>query len=197
MRLKKIISSVAVAGMMLASTVCSTTANAQGIYTINGTLAKYYQQHSLWCWAAAAETSAKHKVSSNKTQANAVYAVKHSYDNQSGDISEVAAAANYFVDYNSNYNYVGYYYAKNFTFLKAQVMSDKVPIIGGWEYIVDDHAYNNHATNVYMVIENTDGSRAVGYYDPAENNGGTHICTYESYCDGTYNGIAWHQTCYA
>ncbi len=195
MNFKRIFSSLAVAGTMLVSTISSITASASGTYTVTNPYVGYYQQNSMWCWAASAETSAKHIAPSSKTQAEAVCYVKGSTDDQSGDIEDIAYAANFFMAYsNGNAHYVSYNGAKNFTFLKAQVMADKEPIIGGWEYLSSSN-WNNHATVVYKVIESDDGAKGVGYYDPFSND--FHICSYNNFCNGTSSGVSWQETCYA
>ena len=195
MRLKKIISSLAIAGMMALSSVNALTASASGIYVVTNPYTGHYQQQPMWCWAAAAETSANHIAVSSKTQAEAGYQVKGSTEEQTGDIDDIAYAANFFMSYsNGNANFIAYNGAKNFTFLKAQVMADKEPIIGGWELLKSGN-WHNHAVVVFKVTEGNNGAKSVGYYDPADNC--YHTSEYSNICNGTSIGVYWQETCYA
>lgn len=176
----------------------SVVASASEIYKINS-FTGYPQERSQWCWVASAETSAKHLVNNARTQSNTVTFVKGSPVNESGTIAETAAAANYFSL--NRYNYVGVNHTYSIAMFKGQIMSNRMPIVCAGRYNESGNRTGGHATVAYMVTYNTDGTRGFGYYDPdagiyppGDKKGRNHICSFEAFCNGSYNGRIYDQT---
>ena len=188
--LKKLSVLTTVAVMYVYAINSVVAANDSAIYKIDS-FTGYLQEEDAWCWVACAETSGKHLVSSSRNQSSAVTFVKGSRVNEGGTIREIAKAANYFTL--DRYNYVGYNHAYSAAFLKGQIMSDRIPILG-MSYYESGYRTGGHATVAYMVTYNTDGTNGIGYYDTEDNR--KYICSFEEFCDGSYNGWIYEETCY-
>ncbi len=152
---------------------------------------KYPQQQSNWCWVASAECSGKHLRYTDRTQTGAVTEIKGGVVNETGTIFETAEAAEYFT--HGLYDYVGEgrrYPCELFT---AQLMNNYIPIAGGI-YYENGVATGGHATPVHSVQRLGNGIKLIGYYDPDIDK--TFTCSYEAFCDGSYNDRQYGLTCY-
>jgi hypothetical protein len=189
-KVSKRLSITITAAVMFLYAVNSVMVSAQNVYEINS-FTRFPQQMPNWCWVASAETSGKHLVYSTKTQSSAVDEIKGDIVDVGGDIYEIAEAANYFT--NNQYNYVGYSHAYSIAFLKAQIMNNRLPILGAGRYI-NGFRTGGHAVTAYMVAYCNDGKKLIGYYDSLNDR--NYICDFNVFSNEGYEIGVYEATSY-
>lgn len=183
--------------------VATTTVAYATIQTDGVSITGVRQAKSEWCWAASAQIAGKCVYpSSSRTQYSIVNHLKGAtagtseemYPNESGSLSDSVAGSEYMtygnVDFRSTYSKWGY----------SEIVTSLVrgyPVqaaAGYYNWIIRE---GGHMVVIYMTqfIDNSDGSwMNLYYYDPWD--GETHCCTYEAFCDASYNGRKYDQTVY-
>lgn len=152
-----------------------------------------------WCWAACAEIIGKTVFSgSTRTQFDVVNLLKRTdenpWPNVGGLPSDGAAGASYVAFYNKNF--MGEYETLNFSEITYSLAKGyAVSTSGG--YYESGERVGGHAVVVYMTQFIEYGAQTtyrVTYYDPWD--GTTHTCSYEEFCDGTYNSRIYDRSVY-
>lgn len=185
---------------LLINAILMMNVSASTFYTIFFT--GYMQEKSNWCWVASAETSAKYMLqsrgmtASQHDQYSTVYHLKGSnqepYPNRDGSITDTANAANYISG--NKFSYVGYNEIRTQFFLISQINSQKMPITGAGYYNSSGTRTGGHATPIFGMYVYDNGVIRIGYYDP--DSGEALSCTFEDFCNGSFNGRKYDQTCY-
>ena len=153
------------------------------------------QDKSNWCWAASAENAIIWEMHPDLTQWDAVYQLKgyptNPYPNFSGSIFDSRDAAKYISEYTESYYAIENF--KSFYFLQ-EMINDNHPIINGAGYYNSlGNRTGGHATLIFGWCTNT-GVERITYYDSDTDTRET--CLYSAFCDGSYNGRKYDQTCY-
>lgn len=159
----------------------------------------YEQQKSNWCWVASAECSGKFfNPNTTKTQRSVVHAIKRisdtdNNDNFTGTVYDIESAAILFTFFpNQPHNYKGFEKKFSFVALKAQMMKGVIPIVSSGTYNNNNVRVQGHATPICSTMNVGSTSKIIEYYDPS--NGKKYSCTYEKFCDGSYNGRRYDRT---
>ena len=147
------------------------------------------QARSNWCWAACAEMSAKNVYpATSRTQYSVVTYIKgKSTINKTGTLSEQATGSKYAAFDKKNYGST----SSRWTFSKiAQSLSKGYAVqAGGGHYSETGTRNGGHMVVIYgtvFVDNNSCTNYYISYADPWDKT--THSCTYDAFCDGTYNG---------
>lgn len=152
------------------------------------------QDKDQWCWAASAENAIIWEGSSSRTQWDAVKHLKGTlfepYPNVSGSIYDSASAAEYIS--NNTETYTAVQAKKTYSFLGQQIENRHPIIVGAGYYNSSGSRNGGHAT--LIIGYRIDGIEGITYYDSL--TGTTETCTYAQFCDGSYNGRKYDQTCY-
>ncbi len=154
------------------------------------------QEKSNWCWVAAAENTCIYKGYHNHNQYYTVFVIKGSvsdpYPNTAGSIEDSASAVE--IISSDNLSYTGEHNKKTFGFISEEIYMGYPVITAGGYYNAANERQGGHVvltigwTNAHSVNE-------IVYYDSA-GNGSYHTCTYEGFCNGTYNTRKYDQTAY-
>lgn len=153
------------------------------------------QAKTNWCWAACAEMAGKYMYSvSNRSQYDVVNYIKGTpgdlYPDVAGSIAETATGANYITYSNHSFSSIG----MPFSFDAAHAaLGNHHPVLAGCAHFTG----TGHMVTIYNTVKVIDAGVTytyVNYYDPADGNG--YVCTYSDFCDGTYNGYSYVETCY-
>lgn len=153
------------------------------------------QEKSNWCWVACARNSVHHETSNHRTPKAAVRHIKGSlldwYPDEAGSITEIEEAAEYISKNKESYTGLNAVYS--FTGLKKEVDQKDATITCGGYYNSNNVRKGGHAVVVIgYYISGKDN--CVIYHDPSNNV--TYTCPFLEFCDGTYNGRRYDQTCY-
>ena len=154
------------------------------------------QEKSNWCWVASAENACICTGNHDHNQYFAVYVLKgthqNPYPNYTGSISESASAVGLISS--NELSFIGEYNSKTFSFLAEEIYTGYPVITAGGYYNDDNERQGGHAvltigwTNAHSVNE-------IVYFD-SSGNGSYHTCTFEGFCNGTYNTRKYDQTAY-
>lgn len=153
----------------------------------------YPQAKDLWCWAACAETSAKHSVpNSGQDQWSAVKYVMgtntNPYPNKGGSVSQMAKAANFIAG--NKVTYVGETVTKTQFFLMAQLADDKMPV----SCMYKENKQSGHALTLYGTCLYED-EIYLWVYDPG-NGGSRRGIKVNDFYNGMSDGRKYEETCY-
>ncbi len=175
---------------LLTYSICINTVSNVSADSWSVSYTRYRQEKTNWCWAASAQSSAKHMVSSAKTQTDAVVFVKGSNVNEGGTIFETARAANYFT--NNKYVYTGYERKFSYVLFKAQIMANQIPIVfmGKYKYTI---RVRGHAVTVHALYQGNKNEIILTYYDPWEDR--DFQISYDNFCDNPNTGVQYDYTC--
>jgi len=149
------------------------------------------QEKSNWCWVACARNSVRFERLILRSQKSAVKKIKGSDIDAGGSIFEIEEAAEY-ISY-GNENYTGVKKKLSFDNLRKQLDRENITITCMGNYDGNDFRWGGHAVVIIGYIVGTNG-RYIYYVDPADDS--SHICSYESFCDGSYNNLKYDYTCY-
>lgn len=149
------------------------------------------QEKSAWCWVACARNSVRFERLILRSQKSAVKKIKGSDIDDGGSILEIEEAAEY-ISY-GNENYTGVKEKFSFDNLRKQLDRENITITCMGDYDRNDFRWGGHAVVIIGYIVGTNG-RYIYYVDPADDS--SHICSYESFCDGSYNNLKYDYTCY-
>ncbi len=148
------------------------------------------QAKTYWCWAACAEMVGKYfKPDTSKTQWDVVRATKGTedepYPNVRGTGTECALGASYVS-----------LLAKGFKVTSALGNSDLVsemkndyPVIAGIRDVSNSNGHMVVITGTELRDINAQVSNYIYYIDPWD--GTMHMCLYQAFCDGSYNGMKY------
>lgn len=153
------------------------------------------QQKSYWCWVTAAINSVHHERDTVRSQYATVYHIKGTvtnwYPNVTGNISDIETAAEY-ASYNTE-SYTGTNTTKTYNTLKLQIKKhDNATILCAGVYDSNNNRTDGHAVTMTGYAINSNGNY-IQYFDPWD--GQSFICTYTSFCNGSFNGRRYDQTC--
>ena len=153
------------------------------------------QEKTNWCWVASAINAVHHEMENPRSQYTVVRQIKGTatnwYPNEGGTIFEIEEAAEY-ASKNTE-SYTGVEATRSFNSLKNAIKNNDNAVVVCSGYYVQNVRNGGHAVLIDGYAINTNGNY-VQYFDPWD--GTSHICTYESFCDGTYNGRIYDYTCY-
>ena len=153
------------------------------------------QAKSCWCWAASAENAIIYEYPQKPyTQWDAVRYIKGSfldlYPDTGGTIFEAGAAATY-ISNNTEF-YSSSETTKTYSFLKNEINSNH-PVIVSSGYYSGGLRTGGHDTLIIGWAE-YNGEENVSYFDPDLCS--YEVCTFSSFCDGSYNGGMYEFTSY-
>lgn len=130
----------------------------------------------------------------NRTQKDAVRHIKGSllnpHPNVGGSIYDSRDAAEYISE--NTEDYIATESKKSFTFISEQLYSSHL-VITGAGYYSSGVRNGGHAT-VLVGWSKANGTNQITYYDSA--TGTRETCSFAAFCNGTYNGRCYDQTCY-
>ena len=159
------------------------------------------QAKSKWCWAACAEIVGKAVYpSTNRTQFDFVSRYKgtlaNPYPNEkSGTLAESAGGSQYVAYDKVKFDSIeGVWSFSKF----VDSIAHGYPVQAAGGYYTNGKRTGGHMVVVYMTqfTDNLSGSNCyIDYYDPWEDI--SHHCTYNSFCNGSYNTRIYDQTVYA
>ena len=129
-----------------------------------------------------------------RTQWDAVFYIKgwllETHPNVTGSIYDSKLAAEYISNYTESY--ISSQTTKTFSFLSEQIYNDHPVIVAAGYYSSTGTRNGGHATLI-IGWSKTNGNKIV-YYDPL--TGTYETCTFTAFCNGSYNGRQYDQTCY-
>lgn len=159
------------------------------------------QAQSTWCWAACAEIVGKAVYpSAYRTQYDVVYHFKGTLDDpypntQYGTLAESAAGTQFVANNKVKFDSInGVWGFSKF----VDSIAHGYPIQAAGGYYVNGKRNGGHMVVVYMtqfIDTQFSTDYYIDYYDPWD--GITHHCTYNSFCNGSYNTRVYDQTVYA
>ena len=152
------------------------------------------QDKDNWCWAASAENLVIWEMNPTRTQWDAVKYIKgwvlNWYPDTTGSIYDSAYAARYIS--NNTKNFSASETCKSYEFIREQIYNSNPVIVGAGRYSSGVRV-GGHATLI-IGWSKLNGKNYITYFDSALND--DLECTYEAFCDGTFNGRRYDQTCY-
>lgn len=156
------------------------------------------QQKSNWCWAASAQMGGKAiNQSSTRTQSQIVQTIKGGTDNVGGTLNESRNGTAWASHYVKLLNYIGHNQTTgrlNTTQIESNIYRGN-PILAAAGYYSGSTRLSGHMVVIYGVhyTESPTGQvHKVLYIDP--NDGRSYICTYNQFCNGSYNGRKYDGT---
>lgn len=172
------------AGFVLAASICNFITSlcvSATVYEID--LTGYPQQEDVWCYAACAETSAKHSYPySPRNQEDAVIHVKGNRNTtQGGTLAETEAAAEFIC-----YNYLDYRYTNVYMQSEQYVynfLNDRATIIARYPQT----GSIGHMVVASAIVIGTNG-KTIYYYDPAPHRNQIYAAPVVAFNTGTYDG---------
>lgn len=177
----------------LITTLCP-SAFAQGVRTEHVNINGVVQAKSNWCWAACAETVGTTLYpSSQRDQYDVVKYIKGTPDDPYPNVpgyTEDSAEGSEYVTYNR------FQFGRTtspFSFLDIESdIADGFPIQASAGYYSGSARSGGHVVVIYMTQNFDYGEQYINYFDPWD--GMNHVCTYSSFCDGSYNGRQYNYT---
>lgn len=154
-----------------------------------------------WCWAACAEMAGKtafksvYNLTSYRTQYNVVEKLKGTssepYPDETGSISESATASKYVT-----YDYIEFASTgSKWSFAKIESsLNDGYAVQAGAGYYNLIFRKSGHMVVIYET-KTVGSENYVSYIDPLFPDE-DYCCTYEEFCNGTYNDRKYDQTVY-
>jgi hypothetical protein len=155
------------------------------------------QAKSNWCWAASAEMAGKVLYpTSGRNQWSAVHAIYGTttdpYPNYAGTLSDSVTASEHIV-YN-NYDFYSIINTWLFSQLDIEIENGH-PVQTAGGYYSGNIRMGGHMVVTYLTRYNSSSDTYyIGYVDPFDGN--AKYCTYDAFCDGTYNGRTFDQVVY-
>lgn len=182
----------------LVTVVPSNVVNALTI-TNSVSVSSVTQAKSNWCWAACAEMAGKSVyASSTRSQYSVVYYLKgvasDPYPNVSGYITDTEAGSEY-VSY-SNEDFRSTSSTWSFSQIATSLGNDN-PVLASAGYYSNGVRTGGHVVVIYLtqMIDSSSGTSCyVKYIDPWD--GASYYCTFDSFCDGSFNGRIYDRTVY-
>ena len=201
-------SMIILCGLILVPAFSSSAYLPVGVFSADLSNSNYVSQlHSCWCWAAAAENLTIAEGEHYLNQTYAVLAIKGVDENGNpkdvpGSIADCAHAAEYIslnhLDYLSDNTVKSYY------FICDNIYNGHPIVAGGTCYDNNGNPLGSHAV-MLMGWDNNYNSQLVKYHDSLYmnyTNGSPyyntryHVCTYNAFCNGTYNDRIYDCTAY-
>ncbi len=151
-----------------------------------------------WCWAASAENAIIWENTGStltRTQYDAVWYLKGSPWNPHPDIAGSIYDSQKAAEYISS-NTIAYTASEtkeSYSFLCEEIFESHPVIVGAGYYTSSGIRNGGHATLI-TGWSTASGKNYLTYFDSATNTYET--CTYNAFCDGTYNNRKYDQTCH-
>ena len=149
------------------------------------------QAKSNWCWAACTEMAGKQAYpTSDRTQWDVVKKVKgwflNQYPNSTGSLDDSIEGSEYITYYTKTFNKS--VYDTSWETLCNNMVSGKAVQAQAGYYSASGERTGGHVVVIikcYVSGTSTSVTKYIQYIDPWD--GATYTCTYESFCDGSFN----------